>query len=355
MKIDGELRKNRLRKLDDFLEKHKADIYLTTLVHEIYYFTGAEVEGHYIYCRDKEILFTSKIYEEDAKKNSLSEILIVAEKDYTSELKELLIEFSTRKCLISDQERVQTLNLAKKSKLRVKTANTASLRVIKDEVELKSIKKAYEIIEKAIFDSLKQVKEGISELELKAEIAYLVRKYGGSDDSFNHIVAFGKNSSLPHAKSSNKKLKFGDLILIDAGAKYKGYCSDITRCFLFGKDNKEIREKYESLVKAKQAAVERLEEGISLSAVDEAARKKLEDYGLDKYFTHGLGHGLGLEIHEEPAISRISKANLQSGMVFTIEPGIYFEGKFGLRTEDGYTFDKKPIKLSKFPDEILVI
>lgn len=330
-------------------------MYLTTLVHEIYYFTGAEIEGHYIYCKDNEILFTSKIYEEDAKKNSLSKNLIIAEKDYMNELKELLMQYSHKKCLISNQEMVHTLKLARKSKLRIKTANTASIRSVKDKVELKAIRKAYEIVEKAIFDSLKQVKEGISELDLKAEIAYRIRKYGGSDDSFNHIVAFGKNSSLPHAKSSNRKLKYGDLILIDAGAKYKGYCSDITRCFFFGKEKKTIKEKYELLVRAKQAAVEKLEDGVILSKVDEVARKVLANYGLDSHFTHGLGHGLGLEIHEEPKISMLSKTKLKSGMVFTIEPGIYFPGKFGIRTEDGYNFDKKPIKLSKFPDEILVI
>lgn len=353
MKI--ETHNKRIFNLRKFIEENKAEAYFTSLLPEIYYLTGAQVEGHLFVSKEELKLFTNKLYIEDARKEAKNVEVICPETDYYRELRDFLKTKKQVKCLISLRESVETYLLLRKAGLKIKSVDSQKIRIIKDEEEIKKIKKAYSIIESAITESLKFVKEGMSELDLKAEIVYWIRRFGGSSDSFDHIVVFGEKSSVPHAKSGNRKLKFGDLILIDAGAKYEGYCSDITRCFLFGKKDGEMDRLYNFLLSAVKAAEEKLAIGESLRNVDKAARKFLKKHNLERYFTHGLGHGVGLEIHEAPVLSPKSKEKLENGMVFTIEPGIYFEGKFGLRLENGYAFFEKPLKFTKLSEKLEVI
>lgn len=345
-------RRKRIEKLQKFIEENSATIFVTSIPHEIHYFTGTHVEGHFIYGNGTDTLFTSKLYIEQAESESLAKTVLCSEKDYFKELRQLLSVFKGFKAVISFQESVTLYELLKKAGLKVKTVDTRVLRIHKDEEEISKIEKAYRIVEAAIKKSLEVVKEGISEMDLKSEIVYRIRKEGAEGDSFDHIVVFGRKTSIPHARTGSEKLKKGDIILIDAGARYEGYCSDITRCFFFGKPDEEAKSVYSALLSAKKRAEEVLSENIPLKKVDSAARKELSKWGLEKNFTHGLGHGLGLEIHERPVISQLSKDRLEDGMVFTIEPGVYFKGKFGLRIEDGYKFCKKPVKLSGLPEDI---
>lgn len=353
--MKGIARNERIEKISKALEENGADLFITSIPHEIYYFTNSFVEGFFIYGSDLDALYTSKLYDEMARKESLAKDFFSSEKDYLAELKSFLSKFKGKKTLISSQESLSTYLFLKKCGLKIKPVDTQFFRIKKDKGEIEAIKKAYEIIEKAIGVSLEVLKEGVSELDLKAEITYRIRRNGGEGDSFDHIVVFGSNSSIPHARSGNRKLKKGDLILIDAGARYQGYCSDITRCFFFGKADEEVLKAYRILLEAKKRAEDALEDGILLKKVDSMARGVLKKANLDKYFTHGLGHGIGLEIHERPILSPKSKDKLEKNLAFTIEPGIYFEGIFGLRVEDGYIFDEKPVKLSKFTEEIMVI
>lgn len=210
---------------------------------------------------------------------------------------------------------------------------------VKQSYELDFIKKACEITDKAFVSLLPRIKEGMSENEVAAELEYLMRSYGASGTSFSTIVGFGKNSSIPHHETGEDKLKFGDIILIDYGCKVGGYCSDCTRTFLFGDDKKhgEFKKAYSCVLEAHMAAKEKITDGVTGREADAFARDYLRGFGLDKYFTHSLGHGIGINIHEYPMLSPKSLQVLKNGMVFSDEPGVYFEGNFGIRIEDTVT------------------
>lgn len=207
---------------------------------------------------------------------------------------------------------------------------------VKSDEEIDRIKSACKITDKAYTALLGRIKEGMSENEVAAELEYLMRTYGASGTSFDTIVAFGENSSVPHHETGNRKLRFGDIILIDFGCKYGGYCSDCTRTFLFGDDggHNEFKKAYEHVLNAHMAAKEQIVEGVKGRQADSFARDYLRSYDLDKYFTHTLGHGIGINIHENPYLSPKSCEVLKNNMVFSDEPGVYFEGKFGIRIED---------------------
>ncbi len=210
---------------------------------------------------------------------------------------------------------------------------------IKQDYEIENIKKACEITDKAYVKLLSRIKEGMTENDVAAELEYLMRSFGASGTSFESIVGFEANSSVPHHETGLTKLKFGDIILIDFGCKYGGYCSDCTRTFLFGDDKKhgEFKETYKKVLEAHYAAKEKIKGGETGKEADEYARSVLRGYGLDKFFTHSLGHGIGINVHEHPMLSPRSSDILKENMVFSDEPGVYFEGKFGIRIEDTVT------------------
>jgi len=229
---------------------------------------------------------------------------------------------------------------------------------VKQQYELDLIQKACKITDKAFVSLLDKIKEGMSENEVAAELEYLMRKFGASGTSFETIVAFGKNSSVPHHETGNSKLKFGDIILIDFGCKVGGYCSDCTRTFLFGNDKKhgEFIKAYDRVLKAHMLVKERTTDGITGREADAIARDYLKKYGLDVYFTHSLGHGIGINVHEYPFLAPKSEHVLRNGMVFSDEPGVYFEGDFGIRIEDTITLkDGKVISLTDSDKKLTVI
>ena len=229
---------------------------------------------------------------------------------------------------------------------------------VKEEEELELIKKACEIADKAYIALLGRIKEGMSENEVAAELEYLMRKNGASGTSFETIVAFGENSSVPHHETGNRKLKFGDIVLIDFGCIYGGYCSDCTRTFLFGDDktHSEFKEIYGHVLKAHMLAKERISDGVTGREADGFAREYLREHNLDKYFTHSLGHGIGINVHEFPNLSPKSEAVLKNNMVFSDEPGVYFEGQFGIRIEDTVTLkDGNVVSLTDSDKKLTVI
>lgn len=229
---------------------------------------------------------------------------------------------------------------------------------IKQQYELDLIKKACDITDDAFVALLDRIKEGMSENEVAAELEYLMRKLGASGTSFDTIVAFGKNSSVPHHETCDAKLKYGDIILIDYGCKVGGYCSDCTRTFLFGNDKKhgDFIKAYDHVLKAHMLVKEQVTDGMTGREADAIARDYLKQHGLDKYFTHSLGHGIGVNIHEYPNLSPKGENLLKNGMVFSDEPGVYFEGDFGIRIEDTVTLkDGKVISLTNSNKNLTVI
>ena len=205
--------------------------------------------------------------------------------------------------------------------------------------ELALIQRACEIAEDGLLSLLPEIKEGMKETDVAGLLEYKMRSLGASGTSFDTIVAFGENGSVPHHETGERKLKFGDPVLIDFGCKFKGYCSDCTRTFLFGDDKKheEFKEIYSHVLTAHELVKEKLVAGMTGKEGDAIARDYLESKGLGKYFTHSLGHGIGLQIHEYPTLSPRGEEKIENGMVFSDEPGVYLAGKLGIRIEDSVT------------------
>lgn len=229
---------------------------------------------------------------------------------------------------------------------------------VKENYELENVKRACEIADKAFLRLLDIIKEGMTENEVAANLEFLMRSFGASGTSFPTIVAFGENSSVPHHETGFKKLKYGDIILIDFGCKFNGYCSDCTRTFLFGDDNKhgEFKTAYSKVLEAHNLVKEKTTCGMKAKEADAIARSCLKKYNLDKYFTHSLGHGIGINIHEFPYLSPKSEEIILNNMVFSDEPGIYLEGRFGIRIEDTVTLsDGNVISLTDSDKSLLIL
>lgn len=210
----------------------------------------------------------------------------------------------------------------------------SKLRSIKSQTEIENIKKACEIMQKAYYSTLEYIKVGVSEVQVKEILEDFMIKYGAEGSSFETIVAFGKNSAVPHHETGDTVLTENSVVLIDAGCLYKGYCSDLTRTCFFGVPDKKFIDYYNAVLKANLLAQENIKNLTTAKEADGFARDYLKTKGLSEYFTHSLGHGVGLEIHEYPRLSFKSDAVLQNDMVFTIEPGVYLDGEFGIRIED---------------------
>lgn len=209
------------------------------------------------------------------------------------------------------------------------------LREIKDAEEIACIRRACEIADAAFEDVLTFIRPGVTEIAVAARLEAKMRELGSEEPSFKTIVASGLRGSLPHGTATEKRIEEGDFVTMDFGAMYRGYCSDITRTVMVGKASERQREVYAAVLSAQKKGLSLIKPGASGKAIDAAVREELDKYGLNKYFGHGLGHSLGLEIHEEPRLSRASKCEaLQPGMLITDEPGVYIPSWGGLRIED---------------------
>ena len=208
------------------------------------------------------------------------------------------------------------------------------LRRIKTPEEQELLQKAEAIGDAAFAELLKILKPGMTELEAAAELEYQMKKHGAAGFSFDTIMASGANSSMPHAVPTAKKIENGDFVTMDFGCLYEGYCSDMTRTVVVGKADEKQREIYETVLKAQKAALDVIRAGLTGSQVDRTARRVIEEAGYGKCFGHGLGHSVGLFIHEEPRLSPSDDTILEVGMSETVEPGIYVPGFGGVRIED---------------------
>ena len=210
----------------------------------------------------------------------------------------------------------------------------ASLRIIKDETEIEKLRKAQQIAEKSYLELLNDVKPGITERMLAAKMEFLMKTYGAEDKSFDLITITGKKTSLPHGVPSDDVVREGDFVTFDFGAIYEGYHSDTTRTVAVGHADDDMQKIYQIVLEAQIKALTVVKAGVAASEVDKTARDIITSAGYGKYFGHSTGHGVGLDIHENPAVSTRSEAILQAGMIITDEPGIYLPNQFGVRIED---------------------
>lgn len=208
------------------------------------------------------------------------------------------------------------------------------LRIIKDEDEKEELRTAQKISEKSYLELLNRVKEGVSERELAVELEYLMKKNGAQKTAFDLITIGGENTSKPHGVPGEYRLRKGDFVTFDIGAVYCGYHSDMTRTVALGYADDEMQKIYYTVLKAQLTTLEMIKEGVSAFDADAAARDVIDSAGYKDFFGHAVGHGVGLEIHEFPVLSPNSKEILKSGMIVTVEPGVYLPKKFGVRIED---------------------
>ncbi len=207
-------------------------------------------------------------------------------------------------------------------------------RKAKTKAEIEKIKKAQEITDSAFTHILTFINKGKTEIEIAAELEYFMRSKGATGLAFDTIAVSGKNSSLPHGVPTLSKITENSFLTMDYGAKYFGYCSDMTRTVVVGKANDEMKRIYNTVLTAQSEAMKLIKAGVSCKDADKAARDVISDAGYGEFFGHSLGHSLGLEIHERPSASPKSDEVLQAGNIITVEPGIYIPNKYGVRIEN---------------------
>ncbi len=208
------------------------------------------------------------------------------------------------------------------------------LRAVKDADELSRMRQAADAISKTFCDVVPMIRPGVTELELAAEIEYRMKRLGATGPSFETIVASGARSAWAHARPTAKPLRKNELVVLDQGAILRAYCSDMTRTVFLGRFSEKVRRMYRAVLEAQGAAKNAIRSGVAAEAPDTAARRVLKKYGLNRFFTHSTGHGLGLEVHETPRLGKGERTTLEEGMVVTVEPGVYLEGFGGIRIED---------------------
>jgi Xaa-Pro aminopeptidase len=226
----------------------------------------------------------------------------------------------------------------------------------KESGELACIRAAIRISDQVFHDILPLITPGLSESDLAAEISYRQRRYGAEQDAFDVIVASGVRSALPHARPTSKKIRAGELLILDFGCVVGGYSSDLTRTVCVGKASRKAHEVYAVVLEAQRRAIAAARAGMAASELDAVARRSIGAAGYGRYFTHSLGHGLGLRVHEPPRVSALSKETLKESSVVTIEPGVYIPGYGGVRIEDDVLLTAGGCRvLTKAPKEFTIV
>jgi Xaa-Pro aminopeptidase len=214
------------------------------------------------------------------------------------------------------------------------SSDLTGLRAVKNPEELDQLKRAVQIASASFEKTLGQIKPGSQERRVAEFLECQFRKQGGDKPAFDTIVASGFRAALPHGSASPKRLQRGETVVIDFGTRFQGYHSDETKTLLMGKPDSKTKKIYEIVHRAQSKAIEAIRPGVNVRRIDTTAREVIHKAGFGKYFGHGTGHGVGLAVHEDPAISPHGKGIVEEGMVFTVEPGIYIPGWGGIRLED---------------------
>ncbi len=338
---------DRRRQLTKLMGKKKISAAIFTDCRDVEYLSG--FTGHdswLLVVKGRFTLITDSRYDQQAKKQCPDINVLCRTGPMSAAITQTLKRYKNIRLLRVDDKCTlgvfQSLRENLDTRLKSVSDLLSGLREYKSDYEANNVKKAANIAWTALENSLKQIRAGISETELAAIIECEIKKLGAVP-SFETIVAFSANAAMPHYQPGRKKLKKTDTILIDFGACYRGYCSDITRCYPVGKIRQQWLRAYQTVLAAQEAAVNTAVAGAKLKDVDAAARRVIKEANLP-VFGHGTGHGLGLDVHENPALSPRSKGKLKKGHIVTIEPGVYIPNLFGIRIEDDYLITENGTK-----------
>lgn len=329
------IHQERTLELQRKLKKENKDAIIFSTPKEVFFLTGFHQDRTFILVTQKEVFaFIPKMFYEHFLQTCNWAKVTVYENPYEcisqklSNLKLKNVYFDSSLTLYDEAKKYLDM------KFEPVSGFLKEFRAIKKLDELENLKKACQIASKSYKIIKNKIKKGVKEIEIARELEYIMKKLGASERSFETIVAFGPNSALPHHESSEKKLKNNEVVLIDFGCIYKRYCSDMTRTFFYGKPKEDFLKIYKIVEEAQKKGISSIKEGVLSNEIDKICRDVISFHGYGQYFTHGTGHGVGLDIHEEPWINPKYSTKLKEGMTITIEPGIYLYGKFGVRIED---------------------
>ncbi len=325
---------------DLFENNEKIDAFVLTDESNRFYFTHFETSfGAVVIGRDKNVFITDFRYESEARENVVDfDIVITTYSEFYAKIAEVLRAMGAKTVGYGEKMFIDEFAAFRSAlgefKLKPAEAAVAAKRAVKTQEEIDLIVTAQQIAEGALKRAISHAKPGMTERELMAEINYEMIIGGAEKYSFETIVAFGANSAQPHHHPSDKKLDKNELILVDMGAKYKGYCSDMTRTFCLGNPDRRLVEVYGIVKEAQEYAIKNIKAGMTCHDADALAREFIISNGYGDNFGHSFGHGVGVDIHENPRVGAKSETVLKPNMVITAEPGIYISGLGGVRIED---------------------
>ena len=332
----------RLKNVQQGLSANKIDALFTTSLSNIYYLTGFRGDNAKMLISEKEILFFTDGRFKIEAEESLPEGVkgIVYNRDFWDFIKPYLNNFKHIGIEAYNLRYDEYLGLKNTIPQHAEITTTdhiiEKLRMIKEKKELEFIKKAQSIADDIFKEVLDIVlPDKMTEMELAAEMEYMMKMKGGEGYSFETIAATGAHSALPHARPRNVKIKEETNLLMDFGVYYNGYASDMTRTIYIGKNpSSRFVEVYNTVLQAQETAISKAKAGMMAKDIDRIARSYIDSEGYGSFFNHSLGHGVGIDVHEMPGVNPTNETLLQEGMVFTVEPGIYLKDEFGVRIED---------------------
>ncbi|WP_245831018.1 M24 family metallopeptidase [Sediminibacillus massiliensis] len=366
--MEDQLFRQRITSLKQQMNERQIDVVMMTSPVNIYYFTGFYSDPHERFMAlvidfntDEDMLFVPLLDLEAAKAESYVQNVITVSD--TEDPFQIFFDNVSKEINRFGVEKKQ-LSLFQYEQIRQRFSEAVwidmeglieSFRLHKSPNEIKKISKAIKMIEEVMETGRKQIKVGMTETDLVAELEYQMRKVGSDGPSFSPIVLTGKKSALPHGHPGNAAIAPNDFVLIDMGVKTEGYCSDITRTFLVGEGSKEQEKLYHIVLESTQKAIDAVNTGSTLGSVDDAARSWITQAGYGDYFNNRVGHGLGLEVHEAPSVHGLNQELIAPGMVFTIEPGIYIPALGGVRIEDNvYVNESGEVEvLTSYPKQLI--
>lgn len=353
---------DRIKKISGFLKGDEAIIIENPA--NRFYFTGFDSSaGLVVITAEKSYVLVDFRYFEKAK-NVIKHSNVLLAKQFTEKIYEILCENKIKKVFLEVEnisfgkyahykEKLDFLMVSDDGKVE---KDIYKMRSLKDETEIKNIRTAQALTDSTFDYALSRIKTGVSERDIMLDMEFFIRKNGSEGVAFDFIVVSGKNSSLPHGVPGDKKIENGDFITMDFGAVVNGYRSDMTRTVAVGAVSNEQKYVYETVLKAQTAAIEFIKPGVKCCDVDKVARDIIDNAGFRGCFGHSLGHSVGIEIHESPNCSPKSDEILNSGMITTVEPGIYIENKFGVRIEDMVLVtDKGTENLTASPKNLIIL
>jgi Xaa-Pro aminopeptidase len=353
--------RNRIEEVRKLILKKHIDAALISSPHNKFYLGGLFSGSGYVFITKESqyIIVDFRYFEEVKYKNQLFHAILLSSENTLEKILNHIIKIEGL-CQIGFEGSEISYDfysyLHESLNCSLCSLDLSKIRMIKETEEIENIKKACNIADKAFNHIASYIKDGMSERKVENELIRFIKEQGGQKESFDSIVASGVRGALPHGKASDKIIKEGEFITLDFGVKYNDYCSDITRTIALGNCQEELVHIYEVVKAAGEEAMRNAKPNLTVRELDHSARNLIKEAGYEEYFRHNLGHGLGIQVHEYPAVETNNTELLREGMIITIEPGIYLPEVGGVRIEEDVLITTDGcVKLTNSSRELIII